>query len=201
MKSIGLFQYFFSWTFLFKINIFQYKIICTQVLLRLIKIVWYDVDIYLENFSQMKSNCDSTRLSLFQKWSGFIWLFIEVNIVSANIFGFPALFKVLPKYGIFDKYCHSTGSINSTELDCSEQTHQYQVIIFSLINFAYLTKSYFIFRMHWHWVSFFSTYHQYLLELLSIDLVVVPCNWLECKYCWVFNLFSCNIWKLFFTLL
>lgn len=74
----------------------------------------------------------NTELSLcnkYRKWLGFIWLFIEVNIASANIFGFPALFQVLPKYGIFEQYCSSNNALNSTEKDCTGQTQQYQVIL------------------------------------------------------------------------
>ncbi|CAF4190943.1 unnamed protein product [Rotaria sp. Silwood2] len=74
----------------------------------------------------MKSEIDSTSTHAFRKWFGVIWLFIEVNITAANIFGFAALFEVLPKYGIFGEYCHSVEAVNSTELDCSQQTQKYQ---------------------------------------------------------------------------
>ncbi|CAF3651966.1 unnamed protein product [Rotaria sp. Silwood1] len=69
----------------------------------------------------MKSSINSRR-----KWIGFIWLFIEVNLISANIFGFPALFKILPNYGVYSNYCQSSNLTNSTEQDCSRQSQQYQ---------------------------------------------------------------------------
>ncbi|UJR13126.1 hypothetical protein I4U23_000150 [Adineta vaga] len=64
--------------------------------------------------------------NVYRKWIGIIWLLIEVNLISANIFGFAALFKILPKYGIYSKYCHSLNGINSTEQDCTGQAQQYQ---------------------------------------------------------------------------
>ncbi|CAF3963682.1 unnamed protein product [Rotaria sp. Silwood2] len=74
----------------------------------------------------MKSNTVLTDVNVYRKWFGAIWLLIELNITSANIFGFPALFGVLPKYGIFAGYCHSVEAMNSTEQDCSGRTQQYQ---------------------------------------------------------------------------
>ncbi|CAF2828064.1 unnamed protein product [Rotaria sp. Silwood2] len=74
----------------------------------------------------MKPETDLTSTHACRKWFGVIWLFIEVNIASANIFGFAALFGVLPSYGIFSEYCHSVEAVNSTELDCSQQTQKYQ---------------------------------------------------------------------------
>ncbi|CAF3259592.1 unnamed protein product [Rotaria sp. Silwood2] len=74
----------------------------------------------------MKSNTVLTRMNMCRKWFGALWLLIEMNIASANIFGFAALFKVLPQYGIFDEYCHYFDGMNSTERDCSRQTHQYE---------------------------------------------------------------------------
>ncbi|CAF1624090.1 unnamed protein product [Rotaria sordida] len=36
---------------------------------------------------------------------GVVWLLIEVNLIGGTIFGFPALFKILPQYGIYaNKY-------------------------------------------------------------------------------------------------
>jgi hypothetical protein len=64
-----------------------------------------------------------------QKWAGFVWFLIELNLMSANIFGFSALSKVLPKYGIYSQYCKPSNGTYSTELDCSGQTKQYQVNI------------------------------------------------------------------------
>ncbi|CAF4104524.1 unnamed protein product [Rotaria sp. Silwood2] len=81
----------------------------------------------------MKSNTVLTRMNMCRKWFGALWLLIEMNIASANIFGFAALFKVLPQYGIFDEYCHYFDGMNSTERDCSRQTHQYEVNIFKKI--------------------------------------------------------------------
>ncbi|CAF3965644.1 unnamed protein product, partial [Rotaria sp. Silwood1] len=74
----------------------------------------------------MKSEIDSASTHAFRKWFGVIWLLIEANISTANIFGFAALFEVLPEYGIFGEYCHSVEDVNSTKLDCSQQTQKYQ---------------------------------------------------------------------------
>ncbi|CAF4222603.1 unnamed protein product, partial [Adineta steineri] len=43
-----------------------------------------------------------------------MWLLIEVNLVSASIFDFAELFKVLPKYSIYSRYCQSSNAMNST---------------------------------------------------------------------------------------
>ncbi|CAF1102089.1 unnamed protein product [Adineta steineri] len=48
---------------------------------------------------------------------------------------YAALFKVLPKYGVYSKYCQSSNAIKLSEEDCSCQTHQYQVKPFT--NFLY----------------------------------------------------------------
>ncbi|CAF5037837.1 unnamed protein product, partial [Rotaria sp. Silwood1] len=77
----------------------------------------------------MKSEIDSASTHAFRKWFGVIWLLIEANISTANIFGFAALFEVLPEYGIFGEYCHSVEDVNSTKLDCSQQTQKYQILI------------------------------------------------------------------------
>ncbi len=75
----------------------------------------------------MTSDTVKTSNSSYRKWFGFAWLVIEVNLVTTNIFGFPALFKILPKYYIYDGYCVSSNDTNSTSRDCSDQTLQYQV--------------------------------------------------------------------------
>ncbi|CAF1210015.1 unnamed protein product [Rotaria sordida] len=71
----------------------------------------------------------------FRKWFGVIWLLIEVNLIGGTIFGFPALFKILPQYGIYgdENNCSSSSSlINRTEIELKEfsceahQTRQYQ---------------------------------------------------------------------------
>jgi hypothetical protein len=56
-----------------------------------------------------------------------VWLVIEMNLVTTNIYGFPALFEVLPKYGVYEGYCQSSNDTNSTSQGCSGQTQQYQV--------------------------------------------------------------------------
>ena len=59
---------------------------------------------------------------------GVIWLFIELNIAGGTIFGLSALFKVFPKYGIYDKECILiTNSTGQSERNCDGQTRQYQV--------------------------------------------------------------------------
>ncbi|CAF1222983.1 unnamed protein product [Rotaria sordida] len=69
----------------------------------------------------------------FRKWFGLIWLVIEVNLVGGTIFGFPALFKILPQYGIYGNQNNCSSSfINQTEIENRElscegyQTRQYQ---------------------------------------------------------------------------
>ncbi|CAF2769945.1 unnamed protein product [Rotaria sp. Silwood2] len=69
-----------------------------------------------------------------RKWFGVIWLLIEVNLIGGTIFGFPALFKILPQYGIYgdNNNCSSSSSMNNTEIENTElsceahQTRQYQ---------------------------------------------------------------------------
>ncbi|CAF4879137.1 unnamed protein product [Rotaria sp. Silwood1] len=68
-----------------------------------------------------------------RKWFGVIWLLIEVNLIGGTIFGFPALFQILPQYGIYgsENDC-SSSIINTTESDDGElscqgyQTRHYQ---------------------------------------------------------------------------
>lgn len=79
----------------------------------------------------MTSDKNSMNINSWRKWIGVIWLLVEMNLISANIFGFPALFTVLPKYGVYNNYCKS--SINATQQDCTGQTQQYQVNIFENI--------------------------------------------------------------------
>ncbi|CAF4042514.1 unnamed protein product [Adineta steineri] len=51
-----------------------------------------------------------------------------------------AFFKVLPKYGVYNKYCQSSNAINSSEVDYSDQAQQYQnaltlgIIFFNLLS-------------------------------------------------------------------
>ncbi|CAF1119660.1 unnamed protein product [Rotaria sordida] len=74
----------------------------------------------------MKLSFNRTTIDEWRKWIGVIWFVIEVNLTTGNIFGFPALFKVLPQYGVYSSYCQSSNSTNSTEHGCNQQTHQYQ---------------------------------------------------------------------------
>ncbi|CAF3709331.1 unnamed protein product [Rotaria sordida] len=70
----------------------------------------------------------------FRKWFGVIWLLIEVNLIGGTIFGFPALFKILPQYEIYgdENKCSSSSLINRTKIEIKEfsceahQTRQYQ---------------------------------------------------------------------------
>ncbi|CAF5188909.1 unnamed protein product [Rotaria magnacalcarata] len=69
---------------------------------------------------------------LIRKWSGVIWLLIEVNLFGGTIFGFPALFQILPQYSIYgDKNnCSSPlmGTIETEISACeSQRTRHYQV--------------------------------------------------------------------------
>ncbi|CAF3896288.1 unnamed protein product [Rotaria magnacalcarata] len=68
---------------------------------------------------------------LIRKWSGVIWLLIEVNLFGGTIFGFPALFQILPQYSIYgDKNnCSSPlmGTIETEISACeSQRTRHYQ---------------------------------------------------------------------------
>ncbi|CAF1276087.1 unnamed protein product [Rotaria sordida] len=74
----------------------------------------------------MKFSINSSNINSWRKRTGIVWLLIEVNLISANIFGLPALFQVLPKYGVYKNYCQSSNVINSTEQDCNRQAQQYQ---------------------------------------------------------------------------
>ncbi|CAF4812665.1 unnamed protein product [Rotaria sp. Silwood1] len=74
----------------------------------------------------MNLSINRTTINQWRKWIGVIWLVIEVNLTTGNIFGFPALFKVLPKYGVYSSYCQLLNTTNSTEQGCSQQTQQYQ---------------------------------------------------------------------------
>jgi hypothetical protein len=69
-----------------------------------------------------------------RKWFGVIWLLIEVNLIGGTIFGFPALFQILPQYEIYgSKNDCSSALVNTTESDdvissCQgNQTRHYQV--------------------------------------------------------------------------
>jgi hypothetical protein len=73
---------------------------------------------------------DPTRKYLYRKWAGVVWLTLEVALISGNIFGFTSLFKVLPKYGVYDNCCASETPSNSTmpsAMSCDAQTEKYQV--------------------------------------------------------------------------
>ncbi|UJR12570.1 hypothetical protein I4U23_016746 [Adineta vaga] len=68
-----------------------------------------------------------------RKWSGVVWLFLEVNLLGGTIFGFPALFKILPQYGIYGGSSHCVSELlNMTESDNRQlscegyQTRHYQ---------------------------------------------------------------------------
>ncbi|CAF1194103.1 unnamed protein product [Adineta ricciae] len=62
-----------------------------------------------------------------RKWIGVIWLTLEVNLVAGTIFGFAALFKVLPKYGVYSYYCTSASNTTAAALvNCGAQTREYQ---------------------------------------------------------------------------
>ncbi|CAF3078379.1 unnamed protein product [Rotaria sp. Silwood2] len=68
-----------------------------------------------------------------RKWFGLIWLVIEVNLIGGTIFGFPALFQILPQYGIYDDQNNCSSSrvnqrqTENGDLSCGgHQTRQYQ---------------------------------------------------------------------------
>ncbi|CAF1274177.1 unnamed protein product [Rotaria sp. Silwood1] len=66
---------------------------------------------------------------LIRKWSGVIWLLIEVNLFGGTIFGFSALFEILPQYNIYGdrNNCSSSSSTESDESSCRRyQTRHYQ---------------------------------------------------------------------------
>ncbi|CAF3525400.1 unnamed protein product [Rotaria sp. Silwood1] len=94
----------------------------------------------------MNLSINRTTINQWRKWIGVIWLVIEVNLTTGNIFGFPALFKVLPKYGVYSSYCQLLNTTNSTEQGCSQQTQQYQILIHnnksSLSQLSYIWMSF-----------------------------------------------------------
>ncbi|CAF0883540.1 unnamed protein product [Rotaria sordida] len=67
---------------------------------------------------------------LIRKWSDVIWLLIEVNLFGSTIFGFPALFQILPQYSVYGDKNDCSSSSNTTEsgeLSCERyQTRHYQ---------------------------------------------------------------------------
>ncbi|CAF4327398.1 unnamed protein product, partial [Rotaria sordida] len=67
---------------------------------------------------------------LIRKWSDVIWLLIEVSLFGGTIFGFPALFQILPQYSIYGDKNDCSSSSNTTEsgeLSCERyQTRHYQ---------------------------------------------------------------------------
>ncbi|CAF0961128.1 unnamed protein product [Didymodactylos carnosus] len=82
----------------------------------------------------------SLKSILEGKVFGLIWLLIECNLLSGNIFGFASLFGVLPRYGIFENYCtlptdsniRLDQSVNQTHVitkDCQGQIGKYMVLI------------------------------------------------------------------------
>lgn len=69
---------------------------------------------------------------LFRKWTGVIWLLIEVNLFAGTIFGFPALFPILQQYNIYNYTSDCSSSTKDAregeESSCpNQQTRQYQV--------------------------------------------------------------------------
>ncbi|CAF1294153.1 unnamed protein product [Adineta ricciae] len=64
-----------------------------------------------------------------RRWFGVMWLMLEMNLIAGTIFGFAALFKILPDYGVYNYYCVSTTNItiaSSGQENCDAQTRQYQ---------------------------------------------------------------------------
>ncbi|CAF0855764.1 unnamed protein product [Didymodactylos carnosus] len=57
-----------------------------------------------------------------RKWFGLVWLMFELNLIGGTILGFSALFKILPKYGVYGNYCLTT----ITGTVCDRQTKKYQ---------------------------------------------------------------------------
>ncbi|CAF1117414.1 unnamed protein product [Adineta steineri] len=77
----------------------------------------------------VKAAADKKNHHSIRKWSGVLWLLIEVNLIGGTIFGFAALFKILPQYGIYaDKNsCLNTTDIQNRQVICQEhQTRHYQ---------------------------------------------------------------------------
>lgn len=76
---------------------------------------------------QMKA---ATSQYTWRKCLGVFCLLIEMNLIGGTIFGFPALYDVLPKYGVYEQYCDQSIAVNATitqEIGCSGQTEQYEV--------------------------------------------------------------------------
>ena len=78
----------------------------------------------------LQMTVSSTHKHSCRKWCGVIWLMLEMNLIAGTIFGFAALFKVLPKYGVYSYYCKPSANATdttSTQEICNDQTAQYQV--------------------------------------------------------------------------
>ncbi|CAF0883446.1 unnamed protein product [Rotaria sordida] len=71
--------------------------------------------------------------NLIRKWSDVIWLLIEVNLFGGTIFGFAALFQILPQYRVYGDKNDCSSSSNTTEsgeLSCERyQTRHYQNVL------------------------------------------------------------------------
>ena len=63
----------------------------------------------------------------FRRWIGIGWLVIESMLIGGNIFGFGALFSIMPKYGIYNDSCANQTFNASVEFKCEQRTVKYQV--------------------------------------------------------------------------
>ena len=73
----------------------------------------------------------SREKDFYRKRLGVFLILIEMNLLGGTIFGFPAIFKVLSKYGIYQNLCQSPVTDQCFE---KIQIKQYQVM-FSEIYF------------------------------------------------------------------
>lgn len=75
----------------------------------------------------------NTNLSSAWKIIGLIWILIECNLLSGNIFGFASLFSVLPRYGIYESRCKIisekiiSADTKTITKDCRGQIDEYQL--------------------------------------------------------------------------
>ncbi|CAF3004960.1 unnamed protein product [Rotaria sp. Silwood2] len=79
---------------------------------------------------------DSNKYHEYRKWFGLLWLIIESILLGGNIFGFSALFDILPKYGIYSNLCVNITITNSSNANdekvtenCEGRTGRYQLFI------------------------------------------------------------------------
>ncbi|CAF2755904.1 unnamed protein product [Rotaria sp. Silwood2] len=72
----------------------------------------------------------------YGKWFGLLILIIESILLGGNIFGFSALFDILPKYDIYSNLCTNKSELDTSNVmnqtstnDCGPRTEQYKLAL------------------------------------------------------------------------